>query len=138
MYVMGDTVSEDALRELESLLQFCEAHGIYVIGFFPPFTPTLYAEMTTNAHHTYIEGARTSIIRLFADYQFTFFDFSDGAQFGGDGDFFDGWHASERIYLQMYIRMVEALPQLLGQYSDLTVLYEAVLNATDTFNVFGG
>jgi hypothetical protein len=36
----------------------------------------------------------------------------------------------------MYIRMVETLPDLLLPYSDLQFLYQNVIEATDTFQVF--
>ncbi len=137
MYVYGDSVSEEAITLLNSLLQYCQERGILVVGFFPPFAPTLYDEMLANGQHTYMPQASARVSALMAQYSYPFFDFSDGGQFGGDGDFFDGWHGSERINLQMYITMAQALPNVFGQYSDLAPLQRAVSEAQDTFNLFG-
>jgi hypothetical protein len=137
MYAYGDTVSEDALALFNDFLQYCQAHGITVVGFFPPFVPSLYYEMVANGNHTYLPQASERVATLMAQYNYPFFDFSDGGQFGGDGDFFDGWHGSERINLQLYITMAQALPDVLGHYSDLAALQQAVIEATDTFNLFG-
>jgi hypothetical protein len=137
MYVHGNAVSEDALRQLDSLLQYCQQHNVLVVAFFPPFAPSLYAEMLAGGQHTYINPAYERVSHLFDQYSFPLFNFSDGGQFGTDGDFFDGWHGSERINLQLYITMAQALPDVFGQYSDLATLQQAVSQATDTFNLFG-
>jgi hypothetical protein len=138
MYARGDAVSEDALNKLERLLQFCEERGIYVIGLLPPFMPTLYQQMLAGRQHGYIEQLAPRLTELFEQHDYAFFDFSDGATLGAnDSDFFDGWHAAERIYLRLYTEMLRLLPDMLGDYSDLEFLEAADRAATDTFNVFG-
>ncbi|NWF70107.1 MAG: hypothetical protein HXY40_13565 [Chloroflexi bacterium] len=136
MYVAGASVSEGAAQQLAGLLTYCQEHGVTVVGFFPPLAPTLYAEMRAGGQHTYVGAASERLSALFGQFGYAFFDFSDGAAFGSDGDFFDGWHASERIYLQLYIAMAQAVPDL-AAYSDVAALQQAVMATTDTFNVFG-
>ena len=137
MYARGDAVSETALSQLDALLQKCQQRGITVIGFLPPFMPTLYQQMIEGGHHSYVQQLPARLQALFEQRRGSFFDFSDSRTLGAsDTDFFDGWHASERIYLRLYIQMLEALPNLLGSYSDLVFLEAADANATDTFNVF--
>lgn len=138
MYAYGDTVSAARLAQLEALLRLCDERGITVIGFLPPFMPTLYQQITTDGNHTYLDALDPALAALFARYHFPYFDFTDGAALdAADDDFFDGWHASERIYLRLYARMLATEHELLGAYSDLAYLQAADASAADTFEVFG-
>ncbi len=138
MYVYGDTVSAARLQQLDDLLRWCAERGIFVIGYLPSYMPTLYPQMLGDGNHTYIEKLDAAVAPLFAGRGFAFFDFSDGAALGAtDEDFFDGWHASERINLRLYEHMIDGLPDLLGGYSDPAYLQAADAAAADTFEVFG-
>ncbi len=138
MYVYGDTVSQTRVQQLTDLLQWCQARGIFVIGFLPSFMPTLYQQMIADGNHSYVQKLDGVLAPLFAQYGDAFFDFSDSASLGAtDDDFFDGWHASELINLRLYQQMLKALPDVLGQYSDPAVLQADDQGATDTFDVFG-
>ena len=138
MYVRGDTLSAARLAQLEDLLKWCEERGITVIGFLPSYMPTLYAQMLADGNHAYAAALDEALAPLFATYGDAYFDFSDGGALGAsDEDFFDGWHASERINLRLYRDMLAALPDLLAAYSDAAALAAADAGATDTFVVFG-
>lgn len=138
MYVEGDTVSQSRLAQLAALLDWCDERGIVVVGFLPSFTPTLYQQMSAGGNHTYIQQLDAVLQPMFEQYGFAYFNFSDGASLGAtDADFFDGWHASERIYLRLYQQMLAARPDLLGAYSDPAFLAAADASTTDTFRVFG-
>jgi hypothetical protein len=122
-FVTGSELSQESLGELEALLKFAKEHGIFVIGFSPPYAPTIYAEMMADGRHTYIPNEVIALEALFRHYDFGYFDFSDAAQLGAvEEDMIDAFHASEFINLRMYIRMLKALPDVLGPYSDLTFL----------------
>lgn len=136
MYVRGSVISERALDELRVILELCQQRGITVIAFLPPFMPSLWDQLVAGGQHTYILDLPQRLTPLFDSFGFKLFDFSDGEQLGAtDEDFFDGWHASERIYLRMILRMIEALPEQLGVYSDAAYLRDIEARATDTFNV---
>ncbi|MBI1256034.1 MAG: hypothetical protein GC204_01055 [Chloroflexi bacterium] len=138
MYVEGDTLWASRLQQLQDLLIWCKARGITVIGFQPSFMPTLYQQMMADGKHSYIQKLDDVFPLLFPYYGDYYFNFADGAQLGAtDEDFFDGWHASEKINLRLYEQMLKALPDVLGAYSDPEVLQAAEAGATDTFNVFG-
>jgi hypothetical protein len=138
MYAYGDTVSAARMAQLEDVLRWCQVRGITVIGFLPSFTPTLYAQITSDGRHDYVNALDPALAALFARYNFPFFNFSDGAALGAtDEDFFDGWHASERINLRLYASILAMQPDLLSAYSDPAYLQAADANATDTFAVFG-
>ncbi|MEO8394276.1 MAG: hypothetical protein ABI700_14895, partial [Chloroflexota bacterium] len=137
IYVYGDTVSAARLQQLATILAWCKARGITVIGFQPSFTPTLYQQMIADGKHTYFTKLDAAFTPLFAQYGDPYFNFADGAALGAtDDDFFDGWHASEKINLRLYEQMLKALPDLLGQYSDPAVLQADDDGASNTFDVF--
>jgi hypothetical protein len=138
MYVYGENPSADMLNRLDALLDWCAERGIMVIGFTPPFAPMLYDQMQQQGNHDYIFALMPLLDGLFAKHSYRFFDFSGGARFGIDDDFFDGWHGSERIYLHLYIALVEALPDVLGGYTHLDTLRTLDANAPETWSVFGG
>lgn len=138
MYVRGSEVSESALEQVEALLQYCDERNIFVIGFLPSYMPTLYQQMIAGGQHQYVEALPERLAPLFENHGFAFFDFSNGSVLHAtDGDFIDGWHASERMNLRLYTDMVRALPDLLGVYSDVSWLSSTDASAVDTFNVFG-
>jgi hypothetical protein len=136
MYVYGDTVSDDAIGEMTEILEWSKANNITLIGMLPPYAPELYRRMMRRENHTYMEGVKSRLSEMFSEYGYRLFDYSDGAAFGTDEDFFDGWHGSERVYLRLYMQMVEALPEALGRYSNLERLREIDAQAGDTWRVF--
>jgi hypothetical protein len=138
MYIYGDTVSEEAVQQLTVLLDFAASNDIIVIGFLPPYLPRLWDEMIERGNHTYMVELTPRLQTLFDRYDFPFFDFSSGAWIDtSEEDFFDGWHVSELGTLRMYLRILEALPELLDEYSDLESLAHIAATAPDTWDVFG-
>jgi hypothetical protein len=135
MYVEGDTVSETEMNQMRAILDWAQAEDILIIGMLPPYMPSLWEQMIVSERHTYIPQAQMQLNELFAEYNFPLFDYSNGADVGAtDEDFFDGWHSSERIALQVYINIVREVPEL-QPYSDLDALQEIVDTASDTFRV---
>jgi hypothetical protein len=138
MYAYGDTVSASALAMMERLLSIAQARGVTVIGFLPSYMPSLWNEMNARGNHAYMEIAASELQSMFARYGYPFFDFSDGATINTtDDEFFDGWHASELSNLRLYMQMAEALPDILGAYSDVDALHEIAASASSTWSVFG-
>jgi hypothetical protein len=138
MYVYGDTVSETSLSALSRLLDFAAQHDITVIGFLPSYAPELWERMMARGNHSYIAALTPRLQELFAAHGFPFFDFSDGASTGTtDEEFFDGWHASELSNLRLYLAMLEALPDVLSEYSDYETLLTIAASAPNTWDVFG-
>lgn len=138
MYVRGNTVSAEALAQLERILAWCEQQNITVVTFLPPFAPTLYEAIQAGGQHGYIAQLPGLLTPLLARYGDVLFDFSDGRAFGSDEDFFDGWHGSERIYLRLMLTVIDAQPALFSAYADTDALRAIDASAPDTFRVFGG
>lgn len=136
MYVEGATISAARMAELSDLLAYAHEHNIFVVGFLPPYMPSLFARLATSERHTYMHSLAPRLRDTFEQYNYPFFDYSNGAWLGAtDEDFFDGWHHSERIALQIYINIAREVPVLQG-YSDLDALQQIVYTAPDTFRVF--
>ena len=138
MYAYGDTVSQARLDLLDELLAYAARHDIYVIGFLPPYMPSLWEEMMARGNHGYMVELPEALETLFERHDFSFFDYSNGAWIDlTDEDFFDGWHGSELANLRLYLNIMNALPDVLSPYTDANVLWEIVANADDTWQVFG-
>lgn len=136
MYLHGDTVWQQALERMRFVLEWGQEHDVLIVGFLPPYMPTLWAEYGSDPRNSYLSATRDTLQALFKDYDFPLFDFSDATVLGAsDEDFFDGWHASERVTLQMLIEMARQVP-VLQTYSDPDALQAIHDSATDTFRVF--
>jgi hypothetical protein len=138
-FIAGADLSQAALDELELILQFARANDMFVIGFAPPYAPTIYGQMMADGKHSYIPKEITAIQALFKRYEFGYFDFSDAAQLGAtEDDMVDSFHASEFINLRMYLQMLSALPDVLSPYSDAAFLQPlAQQPPSNRFELFG-
>lgn len=136
MYVPGDTVSATGMAEFREILDWAKSQDILLIGVLPPYMPSLWEKLSVSERHTYIPQVQSDLNKLFAEYEFPLFDFSNGADVGAmDEDFFDGWHSSEKIALQMYIDIAREVPAL-QPYSNLDALQQIADTAPDSFRVF--
>lgn len=138
MYAYGDKVDEEAMQTLRTIFDFAAEHQITLIGFLPSYAPQLWDEMQQRGNHSYMHEVTTRTRALFDAYGFAFFDFSSGTWADTpDAEFYDGWHASELGNLRLYLRILQALPDVLGEYSDADVLEQIIAEASDPWQVFG-
>ena len=118
----GEIIDEQALLNLQTLLDYCKNNEIHVIAFFPPFAPTAYDSMISMGKHSYIQQAATLLPNIFDAYGFEFYDYTDVTPLGcTDNYFIDGFHGSDTAYLRMFIDMIEAGSRL-GELCDLDSL----------------
>lgn len=95
----GKDIDEDTLRLLDSLLSYCKDKGITVVGFIPPFAPSIYTVMVNSGNYDYLSKIAPACQEIFRKYEFEFFDYQDGATLGKTDDYYvDGFHGSEVIY----------------------------------------
>jgi hypothetical protein len=136
VYPCGQTISTTQIEETRQLLAWAREQDIQVIGFLPSYAPTLWNEMANNPEYTYIRPTRDALSALFAEFQYPFFDYSNGEWLGlSDEDFFDGWHASEKGNLALFIQLVTYVPEL-AEYADLDSLKDIFASSGDTWRVF--
>lgn len=132
----GSTLSLDALAELELFLNDARQHGVHVVGFLPPYAPTVWRVMSESGNYAYIGKIDQAARLLFEQRGFTFFDFSDSRVFGSiDEEFIDGWHGSEKAYLRLLVVMAEHDKELatLVDARRLTKALEAASNHLEVF-----
>ena len=124
--------SAPALDELRRLLGFCNARGIDVIGFLPPYPHAVWAKMKSSGEkYSYLEPLPALLGTAFAERGFEFYDFSDFEMLGAaDSEAIDGLHGSERVYLRLLIAMIERGSRL-NAYTSLPEL-RAALAASKT------
>ncbi len=121
-WLHGDTVSEQALINLQALLEYCHENQLHVIAFFPPYAPSIYKAMKELGNWDYIWDAAALLPKVFDTYGFEFYDYSDVAFLGCTDKFFlDAFHGSDTAYLRMFIDMIEAGSHL-GELCDLDSL----------------
>ena len=136
MYVAGSDVDSEAIAAFRDILEYAKTNSILLIGFSPPYMPSLWQELATSDRHTYIQALTPELRSLFAEYDFPYFDFHDVSSLGAtDEDFFDGWHHSERVAGQIYSEIAQQIPELQA-YTDIDQLNAILDSATDTFRVF--
>jgi hypothetical protein len=128
----GDAPSEPALREMDALLDFCAKNGVHVIGFMPPHAHAVWEAMQAlGPKYNYIAKLEPALRTRFEARGFELYNFSDFAMLGApDTDALDGYHGSERTYLQLVIAMLERGSRL-NAYANLPDL-RAVLATSKT------
>ncbi|MGJ3239368.1 MAG: hypothetical protein ACFE0Q_11730 [Anaerolineae bacterium] len=139
VYLPGDMVSDDALTQLETLLNYADSNDVDVIGFFPPFAPDTYQRYfgSQSDAYRYLSQASTQIMQLFETYNFSFYDMTDPNTLGITDDMMlDSWHLSERSALLVYLALLEQENQALGACSDADDLQQPLLASEHPFQLF--
>ncbi len=133
----SDSASEESLRTLDEILSLCKHRGIRVVGFLPPYAPSVYAKMlSVGKGYEYLSGLSGRVAPLFEKAGFGFFDFSDVKDLGyTDGDFHDGLHGSQKVYLDLFIRMTEK-NDALARVTDIPYLRSRLAKSSQ-FETFG-
>jgi hypothetical protein len=102
-----------AVTDLREFLALCERRQILVIGFLPPFPPTIADRLVASGHYKYIGEITPALAPLFTARGWALFDFTDGRSLGAfDAEFVDGLHGSEKTYLRALLVMARVVPQL--------------------------
>ena len=102
----GDTVNSNALDRLDEVLTFCDEKGISVIGFFPPYAPSIGAIMQQSGNYSYIDQLPQQVGAVFSRHEsgVALYDFTymEGVS---DEQFVDGFHGGDLVYAEMLRRM---------------------------------
>lgn len=119
----GSYVSKSAVNELDSILSYCKKKNIYVIGFLPPFAPSVVDRMKKEGvKYKYLWQINPIVTPIFERYKYKFFDFTDMTEFGStDREFIDGFHGSDITYAKIFVSMSKSV-SLLNKYSNLSQL----------------
>jgi len=110
LFSHGQHANPNAIYYLEMLLQFCADNDIYVIGYVPPYAPVANAAMRAKGNaYAYHTEMLEVVPAIFARFDFEFYDYTDVSFLDcTDAHFIDGFHASDVVYLRMFIDMIES------------------------------
>ncbi|MCE9582273.1 MAG: hypothetical protein K8T20_07255 [Planctomycetes bacterium] len=130
----SDVLAQKAIDEVDLLLGDCHDRGITVVGFLPPFAPTVRRAMVESGRYGYMSRIEPALRPSFDRYQFPLFDFTDPATLvATDSEFIDGFHGSERTYARLLLRLASGSPEL-ERHINRTRLVEQLAHA-GRFNV---
>jgi len=132
----GDTISEDAVLELEKFLTDCKARNIHVVAYLTSFPHEIYARMESMGTYKYMFDLPARLKPIFDTYGYSFFNFSDLAMTGaGDEETIDFHHASEKGLTRLVIKLAEK-DKLLQKYVDVPYLKKRLNEADNPIFVF--
>lgn len=135
----GMAFSTKELAELNRLLAYCKQHDIYVVAFLPPYAHFIYKQLISRPdQYGYLNGLASKISPVFDKYGYSFYDFSDIASLGSsDLETLDGFHASEKAYLRLFLVMLKSDEHLREVAADEGYLKKRLATAPDPYTVFG-
>lgn len=134
-FAHGQKANEPAVAELAKFLALCQQRGIHVIGFLPPYAPTIY-DALKRPQTSYLFTLESILRPLFDRHGFSFADFSDPRVVGSsDQEMLDGNHGSEKTYLRLLLEMGARDAQLL-RYLDLDQMRRQLAAAPNRLEVF--
>jgi len=94
----GSKVDLKQIKVLEELLIFSTNNEIILIGFFPPFAPSVNQMMNNSKYnYSYMKESSILITHLFDKYGFKFNDFTNIDLFD-DSFYLDGFHCNRNVY----------------------------------------
>lgn len=123
-------VNKKALEEFDTLLQVCKKRNIHVIPILPPFAHSVVQKMQSKKEkYQYMANLPARLDSIAGPHGIKVFDFTDLASLGaGDSETVDGFHASEKAYLRMLIKIAEN-DALLSKYCNINHLKDLLSNA---------
>jgi hypothetical protein len=126
----GEKVEKKALLELDEILDYCKSRNIHVVGFFPPYAPTVVDRLKEKGKiYSYIWQIKEKAAPIFKRYSYKIFDFTDISGFGStDKEFIDGLHGSEKTYAKLFIEMASK-DLLLRKYANIEMLKDLISNS---------
>ena len=119
-YIHGEHVNPDAVNHLTQFLQYCRNNNIHVIAYVPSASPTVNdAIRAKGSAYGYRREMLAFVPAIFEEYGHEFYDYTDAAFLGCTEDFYiDGDHASDVVFLRMFIDMIERGSRL-GDYCNV-------------------
>lgn len=130
----SNNVSTESLSNLNSLLELCNKKNIYVIGFLPPYAPSIFSKMKESGNYEYIVKLPSLIDSIFTKNNFSCYDFTNMTGCS-DNEFIDGFHGSERIYLKIILSIAER-EENLKKHIDNQYLHQRLMTSNNPKVVF--
>ena len=94
----GSKVDLEQIKTLEELLIYSQKNKITLVGFFPPFAPSVNNKMNNPRYeYSYINESSKLVTRLFGKYGFKFNDLTK-INLYEDSFYLDGYHCNRNVY----------------------------------------
>lgn len=94
----GSKVDLKQIKVLQELLVYAQNNEITLMGFFPPFAPSVNSMMNNPKYnYSYIDNSSKLITTLFDNYGFTFKDLTK-IDLYDDSFYLDGFHCNRNVY----------------------------------------
>ncbi len=107
-FVWGQEIEIETIKQLTSLLKYCAKHNIYVIGFLPPFAPSVCQSMKDSGNYSYIDKIPSSCKEIFDAYGYELYNFTNNEGLTVIDDYFvDGFHGNDIVYGKILQKMIE-------------------------------
>lgn len=135
-FVYGDGINQNAVRELELFLMFCQSRNIQVIAVLPPFAEKVLNLLSSSGHFKYMDNIFGSLKPVFDKYQFELFDYSSITSCkSNDNETFDGFHGSEMTYVKLLIDILSKNSSL-NKVTDTDRLRKEMNNPVNRYVVY--
>lgn len=109
----GSVLSASALSEFERFLEYCAAHNMTVIGYFPPLHPSVYEAVRATPGLEYYREAFPAVAARLNKFGFPAFDFQNPGTLGCTvAEFMDGSHETEVCTARAVLAMANADPHV--------------------------
>ena len=132
----NSSISPEALDAVRTFAERCQARGIHVVAFLPPYPHAVYARLHGSPHYRYIDQLGPTVGPIFTSRGFTFIDCSDLAALGGsDDEAIDGFHASDKAYVRVLLRLAREDAALRAEV-DVDQLQRMLAQAKSPLEVF--
>lgn len=120
----GEHIDDKTCGYLKAFLEYCKENGIMVIGFAPPFAPSVYNRMIASGNYSYLSEISPKCEEIFQQYGYEYYDYTDVSILNvGDAYFVDGYHGGEVAYAYIVEDML-AQGSCLREYVDEKQLEE--------------
>ena len=116
----GDTAYNQSLNELESLLDFTDAHNITVVAYLPPYPHFVYQLMMSSGNYEYVRKLNETLAPIFAAHNAHLADFSDitWVANASDCNMLNGLHSGEKgdaLLLLQYAKQDSFVANIVGE-----------------------
>jgi hypothetical protein len=107
------TISHEALQELDRFLELCKKENIYVIGYIPPTPEKIIKAYHSQKQYSYLFETYDKTLPIFKKYNFRLFDFYSLKSLNANEDeAIDASHTSEKVMLRTLINISKTDPLL--------------------------
>jgi hypothetical protein len=105
-------VSQQAVEEVQKLLNYCSAHHIVLIGYLSTYHPSLYQTLRDDPRHAYLWQIAPVLEPMFRQSGAAFFDFQDPAVVGCPAaEYLDVNHESDVCTTRLLVAMAGRDPR---------------------------